>query len=72
MDEITQIINRVGTPCPKCKTKNDPYSHVDTPPIALQMDDNANNRERKWLAIRHCCKKCYAVYDLVLINEISE
>lgn len=58
--------------CPNCqamKSAGFNYSTVDTPPIALQIDDNRRSITRTWLAHRCYCGKCDYMWDVVTVNK---
>lgn len=58
--------------CPKCrnvKGSGHNYGIVDTPPIAMQIDDNHRSITREWQAQRCYCENCEHMWDVVTVNN---
>lgn len=59
--------------CPRCHHTREggfSYGTVDTPPIAIQYEDEQIGLKRKWLALRCHCPKCHYLWDLVITDEL--
>ena len=60
------------THCPDCGDIGVEHGAIDTPPIALQLQDKREGVSRHWVAMRWRCKSyhCGGMWDAVSVNEV--
>ncbi len=68
-DPIPQFFEPCNS-CPYCGGKGIVHGAIDTPPIALQLDDAQRGVTREWQATRWYCwsYQCGGMWDVVSVN----
>lgn len=55
--------------CPECGGEFKEHGRIDTPPISVQIQDNALKQRRAYAAVRYICQH-HHFFDVVKMNIV--